>query len=231
MPATSPSKDAVSVPRVLAGLVIDYFRWTQLIPMVTAWTFLLLMVGAMLLVSFQQQSFSLIEWGAYTYERVFGPIEPGPPATTDVPAPAAQNDPGGTEDGVIRFSDEDFMPWVLRAWGIAALAGWLVDMLCAAVFGPREPMRLASKLKLAGLPAVACVVLFGIAYLFGSEEFHGSPVGWMLMFTGFPLGVWLVSVYCLSVAHGLDVLRGRLVDPARESRVAARAASYSYNRD
>ncbi len=213
MPAATPSTDAVSVPRVLAGLAIDYFRWTQLIPMITAWTFLLLMVGAMLLVSFQQQSFSLIERGASTYERVFGPIEPGPSATPGGPAPAEQTESGASEDGVIRFSDEDFMPWVLRAWGIAALAGWLLGMLFAAVFGPREPMRLRSKLLLPGIPAAVCVVLFGVAYFFGSEEFHGSPVGWVLMFTGFPLGVWLVSACCLSVAHALDILRRRLVEP------------------
>lgn len=213
MPAATPSTDAVSVPRVLAGLAIDYFRWTQLIPMVTAWTFLLLMVGAMLLVSFQQQSFSLIEWGASTYERVFGPIESDPPSTPAGSAPAAQTESDGAQDGVIRFSDEDFMPWVLRAWGIAALAGWLLGMLFAAVFGPREPMRLGSKLALAAIPAVVCVVLFGIAYFFGSEEFHGSPVGWMLMFTGFPLGVWLVSAYSLAVAHVLDMLRRRIAEP------------------
>ena len=36
MPAATPPIDAVSVPRVLAGLAIDYFRWMQLIPMVSA---------------------------------------------------------------------------------------------------------------------------------------------------------------------------------------------------
>lgn len=209
-----PITPAVSVPRVLAGLAIDYFRWTQLTPMITAWTCLLLMVAAMLLVSFQQQSFSLIEWGASTYERVFGPIEPDPPSTPDGSGPAAQTESSGAEDGIIRFSDEDFMPWVLRAWGIVALAGWLLGILFAAVFGPREPMRLGSKLVLAAIPAVICAVLFGIAYVFGSEAFHGSPVGWILMFTGFPLGVWLVSAYSLAVAHGLDILRRRMVDPA-----------------
>ena len=204
MPA-NPSNETVSVPRVLAGLAIDYFRWTQLVPMITAWAFLLIMVGAMLLVNFQQQSFSLIEWGATTYERFFGPLEP---------APAARTESGGPEDGVIRFSAEDFMPWVLRAWAILALAGWLLGMLRAVFFGPRGSMRLKRKLLLAALPAAACTALFGLAYFFGSEEFHGSPFGWLLMFTGFPLGVWLVSAYSLAVAHGLDIVRRRLVEPA-----------------
>lgn len=214
MPVSAPSTEAVSVPRVLAGLVIDYFRWTQLVPMITAWAFLLLMVGAMLLVSFQQQSFSLIEWGAGAYERVFGPIEPAPAASQSGSEAARESEAGGTNDGVIRFSDEDFMPWVLRAWAILALAGWLLGMFRALLFGPREPMRLRIKLALAAVPAAACVALFALAYFFGSEEFHGSAIGWLLMFTGFPLGVWLVSAYSLTVAHVLDVFRTRIVESA-----------------
>ena len=82
MPATTMSTAAVSVPRLLVGLAIDYFRWTQLVPMITVWAFLLLMIGAMLLVNFQQQSFSLFERGVTTYEAIFGPTgEPEQPAT------------------------------------------------------------------------------------------------------------------------------------------------------
>jgi len=188
----------------LAGLAIDYLRWTQLVPMVTAWAFLLVMLGAMLLVSFQQQSFSLIEWGATHYERTFGPLQ------TESQGPVNKSESSDfepDENGVVTFSDEDFMPWVLRAWAILALAGWLLGMLRAAIFGPCEPMRLKSKLVLAAIPAAACTVLFGMAYFLGSEEFNGSSIGWMLLFTGFPLGVWLISAYSLAVAHGLDRLR------------------------
>jgi hypothetical protein len=193
----------------LAGLASDYFRWTQLVPMITAWAFLLVMVGAMLLGSFQQQSFSTIEWGVNTYERVFGPVQ----TESETPAdPAAGSASDQADDGAVRFSGEDFMPWVLRAWAIMALAGWLLGMLRAVVFGPREPMRLKRKLALAAIPATACVALFGLAYFFGSEEFHGSAVGWLLMFTGFPLGAWLVSAYSLSVTHGLDMFRRKVVE-------------------
>jgi len=209
MPA-NPTTDAVSVPRVLIGLAIDYFRWTQLVPMITAWAFLILMVAAMLLVNFQQQSFSMIEWGATTFECVFGANGPAPAV---IEAGAEAEVAEGT-DGAIRFSDEDFMPWVLRAWAVLALAGWLLGMLRALLFGPREPMRLKRKLVLAAVPAGASVALFALAYFFGSEEFHGSAVGWMLMFAGFPLGVWLVSAYSLAVTHGLDILRRRISESA-----------------
>lgn len=67
-----------SLARVLAGLALDYLRWSQLVPMVMAWAFLLLMVGAMLLVNFQQQSFQLIDSAARLYERVAGPIDVEP---------------------------------------------------------------------------------------------------------------------------------------------------------
>lgn len=203
----------VSVPRILAGLAIDYFRWTQIVPMITAWAFLLVMLGAMLLVSFQQQSFSLIEWGVINFERVFGPTGVESPAMPDS-GPPPRTESVEDADGAIRFSDEDFMPWVLRAWSVVALLGWLAGMLRAKLFGPRAPMRLKRKLAVAAIPAAACVALFLVAYFFGSEAFDGSGFGWLLLFAGFPLGVWLVSAYSLAVAHALDILRRRIVEPA-----------------
>lgn len=207
-----PTSEAVSVPRVLAGLAIDYLRWTQLIPMITAWTFLLLTVGAMLLVSFQQESFSLIERGAAGYERIFGSIEPEQSAERPASETESEDRSVAAGDAAVRFSSEDFMPWVLKAWAIVALAGWLLGMLRTRIFGPREPIDLRRKLLLAAVPGISCVVLFGLAYFFGSEEFHGSTLGWMLMFTGFPFGVWLVSAYSLAVTHGLDIVRRRIVE-------------------
>lgn len=206
-----PDMEDPSVPRLLAGLAIDYLRWTQLVPMLTVWTFLIVMVGAVLLISFQQQSLSLIDWSMTTYERYFGPIELETTEMTASPVPNASTE---TDAAPVKFSDDDFMPWAFTAWGVVALAGWLLSALLAKLFGPRAPMPLERKLVIAAVPALASSALLILAYFFGGARFNGSAIGWMVMFLGMPFGVWLVSVYSLSVAHVLDLLRRRVVESA-----------------
>lgn len=230
----------VGLGRIALGLALDYFRWTQLVPMIVCWSFLLLMVGAILLASFQQQSFDLIERGLVLYERVAGPIEPLPddiepadgtsgdarpaadgegddlfdpdsPGTADTTADTAdtaaeageRSAPGATEppDGAIRFTDEDVTPVVVRAWAILALAGWLLGMLRTMLFGPREPVSLRRKLLWVALGGAVCSALMMFAWQFGSEPFHGGPLGWILLFVGAPLVVWIVSAWSLTIGH------------------------------
>ena len=209
----------VHLVRALASLALDYLRWTQLVPMLFAWTFLLLIVAALLLTNFQDASFALLERGIGVYERVVGPLDLAPPgvtegetASTTEAAPgsadgaAAGEEPGAEPVPATTFTDEDIMPVVLRAWALLALVGWLFGVLRSMLFGPREPRRLWPKLRIALYVAIGCSGLMWIAYALGTSTFNGGIAGWALLFTGIPLGVWLVSVWSLTFGH----LVGRL---------------------
>jgi len=204
------------------GAVIDYFRWTQLVPMIAAWTFLLIGVGALLLVSFQEQSFALMERGIGVYENVFGPIESAEgmePAASDTDQGAATTQ-GNASNGAVTFSDEDFMPVVLRAWAWVALAGYVLGLIRTALFGQWQPWSLGRKLVLAAIAAAAASALMFSAYLFGSEPFNGGLAGWFFLFTGAPLLVWLVSLYSLGVGHLLGQVKGAVSgDGGKQGRV------------
>lgn len=190
--------------RILAGLALDYLRWTQLVPMVLAWAFLLLMVGAMLLVSFQQPSFELVDGGVRLYERLAGPPEPadggGPDDDASAPARAA-------DSGAVAFTDEDLERLVLKVWALMALAGWLLGMAWRLLFGRPPRPSLKRKLVIAGAACAACTGLFLLAYFFGSEAFDDPFAQWMALFVGVPLVVWCISAYSLAISTLVDIAK------------------------
>lgn len=209
---SSPPPEHVHLLRALASLALDYLRWTQLVPMLFAWTFLLLLVGALLLTNFQDASFSLFERGVTVYERFAGPLAEAAPAdaaeTPDV-TPDSPNTSGETV-GTTTFTGDDIMPVVLRGWALLALVGWLFSVLRSMLFGPREPARLLPKLRIAAYCAAGCSGLMWIAYLLGSETFNGGPLGWALLFIGVPLGAWLVSLWSMGIGHVIGIFQRHL---------------------
>jgi len=214
----SESRHPSLLATVFAG-VLGYLRWTQLVPMLVAWIFLLIMVGAMLLVNFQEQSFTLAERGVELYERVFGPLEPVEPQASAGPAAAPEPQAEDltavetdTADGAVHFSGDEIADWLMPYWLLASLAAWLLGGVRSMLFGPRPPMRLQRKLMIAAAAAALCSVGFFVSWLFGSETFEDNPAGWIALFLGMPFAVWLVSAWCLSIAHLLDHIAGVMVD-------------------
>jgi hypothetical protein len=193
--------ESASILRSIATAGIDYVRWTQLVPMVTVWVFMVLMAVAMLFVTFQTESMTLMQELQLRYpeltERIAG--------WAGNPALANTHDSGAPE-GSLHFSDEDIMPFVLKAWAVLALVGSLLGALRNRIFGPKPPTPLLRKLLLAALFAALCSGAFFAAYHFGGEHFNDGLSSWLPLFVGIPLFAWVVSVYSLGVSH----LLGRL---------------------
>jgi len=214
MQSSSDSRQAPTLLRVLIGLGLDYVRWTQFVPMIMAWAFLLLMVGAMLLTNFQQQSFELIESGIGLYERIAGPVEPasvrpaaGEPAEV-APAPATRDGQSTT------FTGDDLKSLIVKVWGVLALAGWVLGMVWRLLFGRRARWSLKRRLLVTALAGVACTGVMLFAYAFGSETFHGPFAQWLLLFVGAPLIVWCVSAWSLSVSTLISAIKRRIYGAA-----------------
>lgn len=189
----SPGDERWFLPRQIAGLGLDYLRWTQLLPMVAGWTFFGLMIAALLLTNFQDVAMPLTERLLLLAERLFGPFD------------GAEFGQSG-ESGALHFTDEDILPIVYRGWALLALAGWVLGMIWRALFGARPSAPLRRKLIRAAVAAGIGVGLCLFAWAFGSETFQGGPIGWLALFFGAGFAVWLVSLYSLAVSAVIDRL-------------------------
>lgn len=210
------TSDLNTMLRSVAAWAIDYLRWTQLIPMLVAWAFLLLALAMLALVNFQEEGFTVVEMLVLTWERYAW-------------LPRLDGAVTSEADGSMRLDGDGFRGIVVSTWAGVSFLLFLLAQLRRAVFGPTAPVPFRRKLiwPLAGAGVVWAALLS--VYLFGSETFHGSPIGWIALFTGACGAAFLVSVYSLGVGELLARLRNqmqegpKLVAPVDQSTVEAGA--------
>jgi hypothetical protein len=193
-PTHHASPEQAGLPALVAGFVIDYFRWLALVPMVFAWAFLVLCVVLIVAINFQGDIDRALQQAEPTIERWLGPAESVETA-----------EDGETE--TVTFTDTDFKSWIYRIWLVAALAGYLLGLVRSWLFGPWQPPSLKRKLGRVAIAAGICSGLLFCAWLLGSETFTGPVAGWIAMFLLGPLGVWLISAASLGISHLLDRIR------------------------
>jgi len=183
--------------KIIITLVIDYFRWTQLVPMLTIWGFGLLMLVALFFVNYQEESFDAI---AAVFQWMAGLPWIGEKLTAWMESMA-------DEDGRISLGGLELKAVALRVWGYLSLAMMLMALLVNWIFGPFKPWTLKRKL---GAAALCCLVLLAgyVAMYFAQPEDHQDRlVNWALSFGGVTVLLFIVSAWCLSIAHLLGLLR------------------------
>lgn len=184
-------------------LVLDYIRWTQLTPMLIVWGFALLMLMALTLVNFQEQSISALD-------RVMQWLANFPVLGDYVTAKLKAS------EGELQMDENHFKSFVLSAWFATSLVFMLGNMALSALIGPFQPWSLKRKI----LVMASCIILLMFGFLFslffGSETFHGGTFSWILHFSLIALLLFLVSTYSLSIAHFLGFLGERLVPVDRK---------------
>jgi hypothetical protein len=196
------TSDLQGMVRTVAALFIDYLRWTQFVPMLMAWAFILLALGLMALVNFQEQGFTVVErliilWDRYSWlPRLDGAVDP-------------------TEAGGLTLNEEGFRSLVVSFWAGLSVVLFLLSLLGQAIFGPREPVPFTRKLRRTLLPAGLVWLGFVPTYLFGSETFQGGPVIWLFGFTLACALVLAVSAYSLGVGALLERVRSA-IQPGNE---------------
>lgn len=209
--------------KMIGGFVIDYFRWTQLTPMVLLWA---IVVGGLLLTAFVNYEDEI--WD--TSERVvlWAADLPGvgPKVTAWIEeqeakqaaeeaararaaeaadstdrvggseAPETVADPNASHDGEEAF--DQLLGFVMKVWAVVSLVfmafAWLFNLL----FGPFEPWPLKRKLRLLALICLMFPVGFLIFEFAAPDRFHGSPLGHGFLFAAF---YFIVSAWCLSISH------------------------------
>lgn len=204
-----PSMNAQSLGSdlVSTGLhaALGYLRWSQMVPMLTAWAFAVIAMLGALLVGFEEEGVGLLIW----LNEVAGRV----PGLREWVSSGLQESGAVTESGGIRLTDEMIVPVVVRSWAILAgvlfAAEWLWRTLTR-----REPAphwRLRRKLLLA-LVACLCAVglaVFGFAAAGAGSAFSGGDA---VLAAGIAcLVLFIVTAYSLTLSHGIAKLQ-RMLD-------------------
>jgi hypothetical protein len=166
------TNERINPLKLAIGLVIEYFRWSQLTPMITFWAFGLLMLAALVFVNNQEASWTALE----SVLRFIA----GLPLVGDAFVRWMESHAG--EDGSIDLDGQDFKATALKAWGVLALAFMVLGLIAGRLFGPFAPWSLKRKLGVAALACLALLAGFVAVYWLDRELFNGPAVQWMLIF-------------------------------------------------
>ena len=190
-----------SHPLQLFGiLVINYFRWSQLTPMILMWFSVLGLLFLLFFVNNQEATWSA---AGSTAEWVAALPLVGPWFVEWMDAQAKD----GSLDRV------DLKSAALTAWSALSLVFMLIGWIAGLFFGPFKPWTMKFKI---GLSAIASLLLVaGFVGLFYVTPEMSKDSFAKVLSTGIGLGVvtFVVSTWCLSVAHLLDKL-GNMVAEA-----------------
>jgi hypothetical protein len=185
-------------PLIRMGL--DYLRWTQIVPMVASWGFLLVTLAAMAFVSFEQQGLAIVDVLLTAWVRlgeVFPFLTPRDPET-----------------GNISLSGDDIIDIAAWIWLIASLLFAIIDWLVAGRLRIGFLSSLSRRIAAAGAAAALASAGFILVYVSATDMFNGPFVSWLPLFIGGPLLVWIVSAYSLSVSFVI----GKIADLALAER-------------
>jgi len=186
---------------MLLSLGVDYFRWTQLTPMILTWGFALLLLAMLVFVNFQQQVVNVLEYFIEWLMRL--PLV-GPYVSEFL----------SDQETTVKLGTEDLETFALRAWFVVSLLFMLIGMLLSRWLGPFEVRSLRRKILYAAIGSVLLLGALILNYFAVPENFNGGVGGWMFNFSLLSLIVFLVSAYSLSIAHALGRLSSALVEGA-----------------
>ncbi len=184
--------------KMLLSLALGYMRWTQLMPMLLTWGFGLSMLLALTFVNFQEQALPILELLMEWLIKI-------PVVGEHITALLSG------ENADTHMTTSDFKSFVLSSWAFLSLAFMLASMVVSSLFGPFQPWALKHKILITG--AGTLLLLFGMAanYYAAPRNFNGEAPAWMLNFSLISLSVFVVSAYCLSIAHFLGYLNKALM--------------------
>jgi hypothetical protein len=187
--------------RAVFRLVIDYFRWTQLLPMLVCWGLLLAVLFAITLTSLDSQGLDAFET---VVGVVFGVISLLPEALL----------PRGP-DGSIELDGGDLVNLAGWGWLLLSIVAMAINWLVGDRLRPSFLKTLPGRLKTAAFAAAFVSIALMTVRLLVPDNFNGAFVSWLPTFIGMPLIVWIVSAYSLSVSAVLSLLDDAVVAQIR----------------
>ena len=187
--------------KMLLSLGLDYFRWTQLTPMIFTWGFALLLLAMLIFVNFQQQVVNVLE---YFVEWLMKLPLVGPYITEFL----------ADQDQTVKLGTEDLKTFALRSWFVVSLLFMLAGMLLSRWLGPFRTRSLKRKIVYAAVASAALLAGLVLNYFVDPGNFNGGLAGWLFNFSLIALIVFVVSAYSLTIAHVLGKLSSALMEEA-----------------
>jgi len=200
-------KDLVRIVKQLAGLVLDYLRWTQFIPMILLRAFACAMIAGLVLIGAQEAMLTDPDRFEEVVERAEAVLLP----FIDAVAPVVSF-------LVARGDGLSAQQWVLGIWGWLALIGMLASWLRATIAGPRAPWPFRRKLWIAAVAAVVYGLFIRITLLVLDVE--ASTLAVVLNVAFFPLVLIIASGWGLAVSHIIDRAQRKLQNVSEEDVMA-----------
>ena len=182
---------------IAAGL-IGYLRWSQIVPMFTAWTFAWGALAAFLLVNFMAEGEPVVTGLVDLWERYAW-------------LPRAGDEGMRGTDGSLYLDTAHVRSFALKAWGLVSLVLYLAELVLHHVRGPRKPRSWARSMRILALLGAATFGTYIVAWLVSDVPFHGSALRWVFTFALLSLLPVLFSVYSLAAKYVLDRLAERVV--------------------
>ena len=175
---------------------LSYLRWTQMVPMILAWSFALIMMFGTLLVGFQEQAFALLTYLTDSF----------PGLTARVQSLVEASD-SSSESG--EFDLEGLMAWMGKGWaifaGILMVVSWLWHQVRKTP--PPPPASWRQKLR---VPLIASAVVVGLIMTGGlaaGAERGMATYGPMLLYFVLLFGA---SAYSISISHVIGKVQDSL---------------------
>ena len=182
-----------------AGILIrGFFAYLALTPVIFCWGLLLIVLFAITLVSFQEQTSDAMAaiFGVFTELTARFPVlERFAPDSSVV-----------SNAGVIEINNSNLSDVIFGLYGFVDVPFVILGMLLDLMRIPRPPRPLSRKIKILSLATLTVIAGLFVNFLFGSETWMGSAMTWLLMFTIGPGIVWGISAVSLSLNHFISTL-------------------------
>ena len=178
--------------RAIISLAIDYFRWTQLVPMLACWALLIACLVAFVLTSFESQ-------GLAALEAVLAIVAAVASVLPESFTPRAA-------DGSIELSGDELIDMAMWSWFFVSMIAVVINWIVGERLRPRFLTTLRGRIGTAGFAASFVSIAMIAVRLLAPGNFNGSFVSWLPFLLGAPVIVWFVSIYSLSVSAALGLL-------------------------
>jgi hypothetical protein len=177
----------------LFNLVRGFVGWFVLSPMIYSWGLLIFTLFVVTFVNFQDETIDLL---TFVGNLVSDLLEKYPYLEH-----LAIAEPASNEDGGIDLGGESFKSYIFKVYAMLtmplAMLGSLIDM----VRGSIRPKPIHNKLKFLVVATLLATLVLFMNFIFGSQTYHGSAIGWSLIFIMGPGIVFVISLSSLYLSN------------------------------